>query len=183
MTAPKTATKTAPKTAKEQWNAVFEYAASRDVESIADMTEDELDRELAEAGPEAVALAAEGVAEHEAAVRAAKEKGEGASPTATTQPRRLRTYGWAAGALAAAAATAVGVGSLLPTVTGHPVENEDKPGALRRWAAEDCEARRWASCLAALDEAKKLDPAGDSAPQIVKMRAAAVAGLAASGGK
>jgi hypothetical protein len=190
-----TAPKTAPKTAREEWDAIFEYAASRDVESIVDMTEDELDRELAEAGPEAVALAAEGVAEHEAAVRAAKARANGGLPEAKTgsengrarakgKARRIGAYGWGAGALAAAAGAAVAVNALSPVVpiTGHP--REDTPGApkeLRESAAKACEAKQWAECVSRLDAAKALDPEGDKAPEVAALRAAAEAGRGKSG--
>jgi len=188
---------TAPKTAKQKWEAVVEYAASRDVESLADMTEEEIDRELAAKGPEAVALAAEGVAEHEAAVRAAAAKATASQEVAPTRPardargeprgkpRRLGALGWGAGAIAAAAAAAVGVNALAPEVfVGHPREdNPDAARPVRVEATKACEAGQWAECLRLLDEAKALDAKGDKTPVVTALRATAEARIAEAGAR
>jgi DNA-directed RNA polymerase specialized sigma24 family protein len=48
----------------------------------------------------------------------------------------------------------------------------------RREALSDCAEQRWKACLAGLDEAARLDPPGDAAPDVVKARADARAHLA-----
>ncbi|HEY3815516.1 MAG TPA: hypothetical protein VGL81_00010 [Polyangiaceae bacterium] len=48
---------------------------------------------------------------------------------------------------------------------------------LRRLAGADCDAERWDDCLAHLDEARALDPAGDEAPAVKQLRDAAIPGI------
>jgi hypothetical protein len=48
---------------------------------------------------------------------------------------------------------------------------------LRREAADACEAKQWAVCLADLDEARAHDPGGDEGPAVKTLRAAAIVGI------
>jgi DNA-directed RNA polymerase specialized sigma24 family protein len=50
---------------------------------------------------------------------------------------------------------------------------EERAAQLRRGAFEACDARDWYACKWKLDQAKELDPAGDTAPDVVKARRAA----------
>ncbi len=43
-------------------------------------------------------------------------------------------------------------------------------GELRKKALQDCDQSRWQPCLEALDKAKELDPAGDTAPAVQEAR-------------
>ena len=54
----------------------------------------------------------------------------------------------------------------------EPIANEDVPRAaeLREKAFEKCLAAAWADCVERLDEAKRLDPAGDSHPAVQQAR-------------
>jgi DNA-directed RNA polymerase specialized sigma24 family protein len=49
----------------------------------------------------------------------------------------------------------------------------DRARALREKAFEDCDRAAWRACLDELDEAKKLDPAGDTDPKVGAARAKA----------
>jgi hypothetical protein len=179
-----------PKTSKEKWEAIVGYATSADADSIADMSEEEIDRELAAAGADAVALAEEGRGEHEAALAASTSVA--GPPTARppislippTPPRPLDPPRWR-GITAVAAAVFVMLGFAWwsgvlrppePVVT-HP--NDALAGAkrLRDLAAGDCDAHRWRACLTRLDSARDLDPEGDGEPQVQKWRGAATAAI------
>jgi hypothetical protein len=48
---------------------------------------------------------------------------------------------------------------------------------LRQKAAAACEAQRWDDCLADLDRARALDPAGDDAPPVKSLRDQALTGI------
>ena len=54
---------------------------------------------------------------------------------------------------------------------------EERAAELRRDAFEKCEAGRWQDCIDGLDAAKRLDPAGDSAPAAQAQRRAAASAL------
>jgi hypothetical protein len=75
------------------------------------------------------------------------------------------------------------VSSLAPQITGHPDDRTETPRSLREEAVNKCKAKAWAECLHSLDGAKKLDPEGDNAPEVVSLRAAAQAGLAEKGAR
>jgi hypothetical protein len=98
--------------------------------------------------------------------------------------RTLSTASW----MAAAASMAIGIGtgvagtSLLGAhgaVSAPPPPAADlaAAGHLRHEAAQACDARRWPECLAKLDRARTLDPAGDQADEIRSSRNRAVAGI------
>src|SRR5262249_47188051 len=60
-----------------------------------------------------------------------------------------------------------------PTVqqTAPPIEPApERARALRGHAFERCDASDWQACLDLLDEAKELDPAGDTAPDVTNAR-------------
>lgn len=54
----------------------------------------------------------------------------------------------------------------------------DRAGQLRRAGLDDCQHARWQPCVDKLDQARALDPAGDTAPRVVEARKAAAAALA-----
>lgn len=63
----------------------------------------------------------------------------------------------------------------------EPIE-KDNPVArgeeIRRGALVKCDAQQWQACVEGLDDAKKLDPAGDGRPEVQKAREAATKALA-----
>jgi hypothetical protein len=90
--------------------------------------------------------------------------------------RRARMFsavGWAA---AAAALLTVGRAVYLHQPDGRPDIRADdtrpSPARLARdEATKACEQERWDDCRAKLDDARRLDPAGESAPAVVQLRA------------
>jgi DNA-directed RNA polymerase specialized sigma24 family protein len=54
----------------------------------------------------------------------------------------------------------------------------DRARALRAEAIAKCDATEWQACLDGLDEAKRLDPIGDAAPEVVDARSRAAQQLA-----
>ena len=48
---------------------------------------------------------------------------------------------------------------------------------LRRKAAAACDAKQWSACLAELDDARAVDPDGDTASTVKSLREKAMAGL------
>jgi hypothetical protein len=65
-----------------------------------------------------------------------------------------------------------------PSVVPSPTAAPDLIAAadLRGRAAAACEAAQWSACLARLDQARALDPAGDGAPSVQAIRAQATRG-------
>jgi DNA-directed RNA polymerase specialized sigma24 family protein len=53
-----------------------------------------------------------------------------------------------------------------------PIANEDvaRAAELRKQALESCAAGAWATCVEKLDDAKRLDPAGDTRPEVQRAR-------------
>lgn len=90
--------------------------------------------------------------------------------------RHLKTHWQKEVALLAALGVMVGVlALLLRPKDPEPIANEDIPRAaeIREEALAKCHASEWKECLDKLDEAKKLDPAGDSRPEIRQARESA----------
>jgi hypothetical protein len=92
--------------------------------------------------------------------------------------------------LAAAIAASLAVGSAITVAVvdrpkrhfgpdhGPSDDRQYEADGLRLAASDACEGAAWAECLAKLDEAKKLDPAGETTATVVAQRAQAAAGLA-----
>lgn len=64
-----------------------------------------------------------------------------------------------------------------PIVHEKPTPELDRGRDLREHALRDCEAADWDRCIAGLDAAKRLDPAGDRSTRVERTRAAAEAAL------
>ena len=92
---------TSPRNPRDQWNELVELGASPDLDDIAEMSEADVDDQLAKAGFDVAEENREGQAEHDAAVRARARK---AKPKA----RRSRGSVW----LATPAAVLVAVGTV-----------------------------------------------------------------------
>ncbi|HEY3819125.1 MAG TPA: hypothetical protein VGL81_18280 [Polyangiaceae bacterium] len=117
-----------------------------------------------------------------------------AAPTKEREPKKGRPVGlWIAAAAAVAAGAAAVVYATkhpqeqatpeppVPPSTAapvHPAPDELAAAAdLRHRAAAACDQGRADDCLAMLDEARAKDPAGDSAPEVLRLREKAASGL------
>ena len=67
--------------------------------------------------------------------------------------------------------------STAPFVPSIPPPDLAAAAEQRRVAAADCDAQQWAECLAYLEQARAIDPAGDDSPAVKKLRDKAVAGI------
>jgi hypothetical protein len=123
---------------------------------------------------ERAARAAHPAVEHAASVTKVK----GAPPRMRkTIPRTA----WVAGAIVAAAAAAIvaveitseskrGPEAIGPDRPAPPLTPAEQAGKLRDEAILACEFQDYAGCSKKLDEAKALDPAGESEPRVVEAR-------------
>lgn len=115
------------------------------------------------------------------------------------RPERARRVPAIAWLVAAVAGAAVGGGAVYiamheehrpaptpapapaPMPAPEPVESAPpqlvSAADLRREAFGECQVAEWAACLADLDRARVLDPAGDGAPAVKDARARAIAGI------
>ena len=87
--------------------------------------------------------------------------------------RHLKTHWQKEVALLAALGVLVTILALvLRKKEPEPIANEDLPRAeeLRKIGIEKCLAAEWADCVEKLDAAKKLDPAGDTRPEVRQAR-------------
>ncbi len=64
-----------------------------------------------------------------------------------------------------------------PPVDSVVVDPLVAAATFRQNAFAECGARQWDTCLAYLDSARALDPAGDEAPRVKKARASAIKGI------
>lgn len=81
-------------------------------------------------------------------------------PLAPKRRSRLRSLAW----IALPAAAAVLVALEVPT--------SPRASSLREEATKACDERRWTECARSLDEARELDPSGESQERVVKLREA-----------
>ncbi len=118
-------------------------------------------------------------AAHPAALHAASvAKVKGAPPRMRkTIPRTA----WVAGAIVAAAAAAIvvaevtsepprGPEAIVPEPPAPPLTPAEQASKLRDEAVLACEFQEYAACSKKLDEAKALDPAGESEPRVIEAR-------------
>jgi hypothetical protein len=121
--------------------------------------------------------------------RRAKERSAGAAGGAEARPatrtrKPMSRAAWAAAAVAAAGAAALVAtegGAIVTALRGNPHDiGPDRPGPapppeqyasrLRDEAIASCHAGDLETCRAKLDEAKALDPAGETDPRVVQAR-------------
>ncbi len=175
-------------------------------ELVDEAGEDEIDRaasvSVAEAEAELTAAGFDVAAERAKAGAFAGALGSGGSSSTSkeaalrapeaTRRKGPRTVVW----LAAAATLAVAGGALYATLhpshvpVAHPAPPTPSSHApvvpsaddlavaaeLRRKAAAACDAKQWSACLAELDEARAVDPDGDDASTVKRLREKALAG-------
>jgi hypothetical protein len=160
------------------WRFIEKLLADEDVERLDRASDEDVERQMREQGVRAhrVPSAEELLSEVER--RAGNERPAQASEGgAVVQPlRRKRWIPW----LVAAAIGALSVLVVLrprdqPDAGGMP--RQEQADALRRQAFIACGEARWAWCERQLDEAKGLDPKGDTEPRVVAARRAIDAAL------
>jgi hypothetical protein len=182
------------RTPAQIWKEIVDDARDdEEIERLASLSDAALDEELAAAGLDPAKERAEAeavVAELERGVvaRRAKQMEAEARVRSLRPPSRRRPLAfW----LAAAAVGAMAAGGLVyalthpgapPTVppvppvpSSAPTEAPPSPqliaaSELRKRAFAECAASRWDACLARFDDARRLDPAGDSAPEVQAAR-------------
>jgi hypothetical protein len=194
----------------EIWKQIVEDARDdEEIEQLAAMSGEELDKELADAGFDVDEVRADAMAvreklERSVAERRAKEmEAQARVRSLRPQPnrpqsRRVPGMVWFVAATVGAAAAGGLVYALthpggaerptppvLPSTAPSP---EPAPADLvaasdlRRRAFGDCASQRWTECLAGLDGARKLDPAGDRSAEVQMTRQQAEHQLAVEAG-
>jgi hypothetical protein len=191
---------------RDIWKQLVDEAGEKEIEAAASVSVEQAEAELKAAGFDVAAERAKASAFLDELGKPGSEQAAPepepprAAPAVGQQAPRARPVERAPGrsrpavVWLAAAAVAVGVGSLVYVAT-RPKEPEaigpvppesaapDRSASQavtaedwRRKAAVDCDAERWTACIADLDRARQLDPAGDDAPPVKATRAKAVEG-------
>jgi hypothetical protein len=66
-----------------------------------------------------------------------------------------------------------------PDIVTHPGPSDHELAEAQRGDAEaNCARKDWVACKASLDDAARLDPAGESEPRVQKARQAIASGMA-----
>ncbi len=105
-------------------------------------------------------------------------KGKGAPPRTR---RAIPRSAWVAGAVVAAAAAAIVAArvtsesnrepeAIVPDRPAPPLTPAEQASKLRDEAILSCEFQEYAACSKKLDEARALDPAGESEPRVIEAR-------------
>jgi hypothetical protein len=167
-------------TPEDVLKAIEEPDPEEEMERVLAMTPEQRRKELEAAGVDMAELHAKADAFHERLVQAATTT-ETAEPVRTRSlpPKPVRRSYVSLAAAAAVVAIAGGVAYTMATQSPVPLAPERQTASeLRQRAFEACSREQWKECLAGLDEAKKLDPAGDegAAVQAARRRAQQGAG-------
>ena len=191
---------------KVTWKTIERVAAqaeSGEMAHLRDMTDEDLDAELKEAGfaPDA----AEKLLEAALAKAAAPKDAPPAPPApvvslAAERAKRRRPIGWLTLVAAAAAVAVVGGGATLvalntpspppttpvpsiPSVPPAPPpellaqQRREKADELRKLARAECDEAEWRACERGLETASGLDPTGDAARAVQRLRRKATRGI------
>jgi hypothetical protein len=181
-----------PPSASEIWQRLVDEAGDEEVERAASVSVEQAERELAAMGVDVAAQRAKADDFLQALERGAVAGPEGDRPqpdrsSVRTRPdpkpaRGERRHVPGRVVLLAAAATAAVGGAIAygaahhrhpaPAPSPAPSPSPDIANAdeLRRYASKACEHHDWATCLMLLDQAREKDPAGDSRPEVVRLR-------------
>lgn len=187
-------------TPQQVWQQLLDEAGDDAIEAVLALTPEQVEAELAGAGFDVAEERAKAerfledlAAGGQTAAQAVEAVAPGPPAPLAARRRRPRT----ALVLLAAATTAAAAGGLVYSVL-HPHPNPPAPSPepspspvpaptavpdlvaasdLRQKAFAACEARRWSDCLADLDRARALDPAGDDAPDVRSTREKALRAL------
>jgi hypothetical protein len=174
------------RTPAEAWRALQDWAHDDEIDRVAALSDAELDSELRELGADPDAVRAEGEPWRERAMAAARQPPPKPPVVPRAPARRTRWEVWlAAATLGAVVVTFVamngaaivarfkGTDDIRPDEGGLAPSNEVARGRaqkLRDEADEACERKFWGACEARLDEANKLDPAGETHERVQRMR-------------
>jgi hypothetical protein len=183
----------------EAWDAVTRMAMRDEAERVEALSPEELAREVAATGrdPEverakALALVARIKGEASAPANAAAGAGAARAPGSTdaggvsrAAPRPgSRTLVWALAAVLGGGAVVLfferqEIIALFHPEKRQPIEIRPDPdarpsvaAALRDEASKECDAEKWGLCATELDDARAIDPAGESSAVVKAMRKA-----------
>ena len=166
-------------TAREVWEAIDDASFRAEVDRVAGMSDEELEAELLKDGFDPAELAGHEKARPE---RAGPLKAKIGAPTPI---RRTRWTVLLAAAMIVLVALAGGGVAIVAsnwergdTRDTHPPPPKTHAEALRAQGLDACDRDEWKLCLQRLDEAKELDPKGDSAKRVQDARTAAEQALA-----
>jgi uncharacterized protein YjiS (DUF1127 family) len=165
------------------WETIEKVADQGERTRLEALSEEDIDRELRDAGiepEEAVKVVQRAV--EEAGEKSSRAAGPAAPPLAQA-PAANQKKRWSPGAIAAMGAVALAAGVLLVVAMQQPdgvahgrpddaATTQERAAKLREEAYEACDARAWAVCDGKLDEARSLDPAGESDPRVIAARKA-----------
>jgi hypothetical protein len=193
-------------TPEELLDALTGEEPDDEAERIASLSDVDLDRELASQGFDPAEVRATGKALAAKVVQTRKASGGEDSRHVVpapprNEPRRLRPrrVAWRVALLAAAVLAILAMGGaglvtlfhrgeepIRPDIFDAPPFRPEPPpeklaAQLRDEASAACDARLWARCEAKLDEASRLDPAGESDPRVQQLRERERAGQADAG--
>jgi hypothetical protein len=186
------------RTPEEVFAAIEEQGHDDEAERILALGDQDLDRELHQAGFDPAAVRARGraigeemktrAAAPEVAPVASATPAAPAVPAADAKVVPLRARRWIVPAAVAVASAAASVALILSDQPDHPTtpETSGPPGPaagqvpppasaaeLRAQARAACDRQAWAECLAKLDAARAVDPAGDGDLWVQTARATA----------
>jgi hypothetical protein len=153
------------RTASELLNDLEGAAVKAELDSVLALTPEERRRELQAAGFDLETVHAKSDALFASIASA---------PVTVLRPKRPRLAVVLPVGLALAAAVALVIKAALPEPVPTAIPPDDTPayraGAMRADARKSCKEHRWHECLAELDDAKALDPAGDDTPELKELR-------------
>jgi hypothetical protein len=181
------------------WEELVDEAGEDEIDRAASVSVAQAEAELKAAGFDVAAERAKASALLDALqsgapeeVTKVKEAGNALEAPQATPPRsrsaeeKRRTrarppVAWLAAAamLGVAAGAALDAGLRPPELVGRPAPPSaaalSAAADLRRQAAAACDTKQWTVCLADLDEARAVDPAGDDTPTVKTLRDKALA--------
>ena len=171
------------RTASELWNDLEGAAVKAELDSVLAMTPEERRRELRAAGFDLEKVHAQaGALFASIAPASAPASASAPAPVTVLRPKRWRLAVVLPVGLALAAAVALVINAALPEPIPTAIPPDISPAyraaAMRADARKSCKLHRWQDCLAELDDAKELDPAGDDTPEIKELRRAIAEGTA-----
>ncbi len=180
-------------TPQQVWQGLLDEAFEAEFASLEAMTDAQIEAELAGAGFDVAEerAKAERFLDDLTAAQPAPVQAVAPGPPVELAPRRRRPRTTLF--LLAAATTAAAAGGLAYSALHHPTPPSPSPepspapspsapappppspelvaaAELRQKAIAACDAEQWTTCLADLDQARALDPAGDDAPDVKAMR-------------
>jgi hypothetical protein len=172
----------------DAWDALERMTLDDEAERVGALSDDALDRDLASKGldPKALRARGEALAAKLAATAPARPvavRRPSALGAKDTLPRARLPVLLAAAAIAAAATVVFAMaGPAIVAMIKHKrigpdvvlpkreLPPEERSAELRDNAFKECESERWETCEDLLDEARKLNPAGESDPRVKQWR-------------